>query len=127
MSKMKIRNVKLGVRSLDAAFAEWAEAFEKVRRGKKIDKSRGIYFTSLEAMRKVLTEKRLELLHVIKEQEPDSVYELSKLVKRDIKNINSDLELLKNMGLVSVSKTRKGRERIIPRVNYDKIQLEIGV
>ena len=124
---MKIRNVKLGVRSLDAAFAEWAEAFEKVRRGKKIDKSRGIYFTSLEAMRKVLTEKRLELLHVIKEQEPDSVYELSKLVKRDIKNINSDLELLKNMGLVSVSKTRKGRERIIPRVNYDKIQLEIGV
>ena len=124
---MKVRNVKLGVRSLDTAFAEWAEAFEKVRRGKKVDKSRGIYFTSLEAMRKVLTEKRLELLHVIKEQEPDSVYELSKLVKRDIKNINSDLELLKNIGLVSVTKARKGRERIIPRVNYDKIQLEIGV
>ena len=122
---MKIK--KLTMRTLDTAFEEWAQTFEKVRQGKKVDKSRGVYFTSLEAMRKVLTEKRLELLHVIKDQQPDSVYELSKIVKRDIKNINHDLELLKNIGLVSMSKTRKGRERVIPRVNYNKIQLEIGV
>ncbi len=124
---MKVKNIKLGVRSLDTAFAEWAETFEKVRKGKKVNKSRGVYFTSLEAIRKVLTEKRLQLLHVIKEQEPDSVYNLSKIVKRDIKNVNDDLQLLKDIGLVSITKTRKGRERVIPRVNYDKIQLEIGV
>ncbi|MBI3058188.1 MAG: hypothetical protein HYY81_02595, partial [Deltaproteobacteria bacterium] len=47
--------------------------------------------------------------------------------KRDLKNINSDLELLRDIGLVSMSKARQGRERVIPRVNYDKIQLEIGV
>lgn len=122
-----MKNIKIGVRSLDTAFEEWAQTFEKVRRGKKIDKRRGVYFTSLEAMRKVLTEKRLELLHIIKDQQPDSVYELSKIVKRDLKNINSDLELLRDIGLVSMSKARKGRERVIPRVNYDKIQLEIGV
>lgn len=124
---MKVKNIKIGVRSLDTAFEEWAQAFEKVRRGRRIGKSRGVYFTSLEAIRKVLTEKRLELLHTIKDQQPDSVYELSKIVKRDLKNINSDLELLRDMGLVSMSKARKGRERVIPRVNYDKIQLEIGV
>lgn len=124
---MKVKNIKIGVRSLDTAFEEWAQTFEKVRRGKKIDKRRGVYFTSLEAMRKVLTEKRLELLHIIKDQQPGSVYELSKIVKRDLKNINSDLELLRDIGLVSMSKARKGRERVIPRVNYDKIQLEIGV
>ncbi|MEE8115242.1 MAG: hypothetical protein V3T23_12925 [Nitrososphaerales archaeon] len=124
---MKVKNIKLGVRSLDTAFAEWAETFEKVRKGKKVNKSRGVYFTSLEAIRKVLTEKRLQLLHVIKEQEPDSVYNLSKIVKRDIKNVNDDLELLKNIGLVSITKAREGRGRVIPRVTYDKIQLEIGV
>ncbi len=124
---MRVKNIKLGVRSLDTAFADWAKTFDKVQQGKKVEKSQGIYFTSLEAMRKVLTEKRLELLHVIKDQQPDSVYELSKIVKRDLKNINDDLELLKNIGLVSMSKTRKGRRRITPRVNYDKIQLEIGV
>jgi len=124
---VKVKNIKLGIRSLDTAFTEWAETFEKVRKGKKVDKSRGIYFTSLEALRKVLTEKRLELLHVIKEQEPDSVYELAKILKRDIKNVNDDLELLKDIGLVSITKARKGRGRVIPRVNYDKIQLEIGV
>jgi predicted transcriptional regulator len=124
---VKVKNVKLGVRSLDTAFADWAETFEKARRGKRVGKSQGIYFTSLEAMRKVLTEKRLELLHVIKERQPDSVYELSRLVKRDLKNVNQDLTVLKNIGLVSISRDRKGREKVIPRVNYDKIQLEIGV
>jgi predicted transcriptional regulator len=124
---VKVKNIKIGVRSLDTAFEEWAQTFEKVRRGKKIDKRRGVYFTSLEAMRRVLTEKRLELLHIIKDRQPDSVYELSKIVKRDLKNINSDLELLRDIGLVSMTKARKGRERVIPRVNYDKIQLEIGV
>ena len=124
---MRVKNIKLGIRSLDTAFAEWAETFEKVRKGKKVGRNRGVYFTSLEAIRKVLTEKRLQLLHVIKEQEPDSVYNLSKIVKRDIKNVNDDLQLLKDIGLVSITKARKGRERVIPRVNYDKIQLEIGV
>ena len=124
---MKVKNIKLGIRSLDTAFDKWAETFEKVRKGKKVDKSRGVYFTSLEALRKVLTEKRLELLHAIKEKQPDSVYELSKIVKRDIKNVNGDLELLRDIGLVSITKAREGRERVVPRVNYDKIQLEIGV
>lgn len=124
---MKVKNIKLGVRSLDTAFAEWAQTFERVQQGKNVEKSQGIYFTSLEAMRKILTEKRLDLLHVIKERQPDSVYELSKIVKRDIKNINDDLVLLENIGLVSMTKARKGRKQITPRVNYDKIQLEIGV
>ena len=124
---MKVKNIKLGIRAVDTAFEDWAETFEKVRKGKRVDRRRGVYFTGLEAMRKVLTAKRLELLHIIKEQEPDSIYELSKIVKRDIKNVNDDLLVLKDIGLVSVSRARKGRERIIPRVNYDKIQLEIGV
>lgn len=124
---MKVKNIKLGIRSLEMAFDEWAETFEKAQKGKKVGKRRGVYFTSLEAMRKVLTEKRLQLLHVIKEQQPASVYELSKLVKRDIKNVNGDLELLRDIGLVSITKAREGRERVVPRVNYDKIQLEIGV
>lgn len=124
---MKVKNIKLGVRSLDTAIEDWAVTFEKARKGQKVARSQGIYFTSLEAMRKILTEKRLELLRAIKEKEPESVYGLSKIVKRDIKNVSEDLELLKSIGLVSMSRARKGRERVIPRVNYDKIQLEIGV
>ena len=124
---MKVKNIKIGIRSHDTAFAEWADTFEKVRKGGKTAKKRGVYFTDLEAMRRVLTEKRLELLRAIKDQQPDSVYELAKNVKRDIKNVNEDLLLLRDMGLVSMTRSRKGRERLTPKVNYDKIQLEIGV
>lgn len=124
---MKVKNIKIGIRSSDTALEEWAEIFEKVQQRKKVGRRRGTYFTSLEAMRRVLTEKRLELLRTIKENQPDSVYELSKMVKRDIKNVNEDLELLKNIGLVSMTKAREGRARTTPRVTYDKIQLEIAV
>ncbi len=54
------------------AFDDWAETFEKAQKGKKVEKQRGVYFTSLEAMRKVLTEKRLQLLRAIKERQPAS-------------------------------------------------------
>lgn len=124
---MKVKNVKIGVRSMDRAFTEWTETFKKLQKGKRVPKSRGVYFASLEALRKVLTEKRLDLLHVIKERQPASVYELSKIVKRDLKNVNGDLELLENIGLVSMARSRTGRKRVTPRVDYDKIQLEIGV
>ena len=41
--------------------------------------------------------------------------------------MSEDLELLKSISLVSMTRARKGKERVIPRVNYDKIQLEIGL
>src|SRR3990172_1899326 len=71
--------------------------------------------------------KRVEVLHVIKKERPASVYELAKMLNRDAKNVTQDLEYLKNIGLVEIKRTREKKERTIPEVKYDRIDLQIAV
>jgi predicted transcriptional regulator len=44
-----------------------------IERGEKVKKETGVYFTTFEAFRKVMTPKRLELLHIIKTKKPSSL------------------------------------------------------
>jgi len=124
---MRVRNIKIGVKELRAILDETREAMEHIAAGRVIPKVRDVNFTSYEAMRKLLTPRRLELLHVIKEQRPGSVYELAQLVGRDAKNINDELAILVNVGLLELRKTTKGRKKVVPCVTVDRIQVEITV
>lgn len=124
---MKVKNIKIAIRSDEELFGEVNAVWEKTERGEKVKKHAGLYFENLEAMRKVLTENRLKMLKVIKKEHPSSVYELAKLLKRDIKNTHDDVQILAGLGLVDLKKTKEGRERNTPVVNYEKILLEIQV
>ena len=124
---MKVKNIKIGIRSRKDTFKKAKEAMKRLSRGEKVKTHRALYFENLDAMRRVLTEKRLELLHVIKEKKPSSIYRLSKLLDRDINNVIDDLKYLEEVGLVELKRSGKGRKETIPAVNYDKIHLEIAV
>ena len=67
------------------------------------------------------------MLHVIKEKHPSSVYELAKILNRDLKNVNMDLEYLREIELVEIKRSKEKRERVIPQVNYDVIELRVAV
>jgi|SRR3989304_3330272 len=127
LEEMKIKKVKIGIRSLEDVLYNAREVMKKLERGAKVKKESGIYFENLAAFRRVITEKRLEMLHVIKERHPSSVYELAKMLDRDIKNVNMDLEYLKEVGLVEIKRSKEKRERVIPEVNYDAIELLVAV
>jgi predicted transcriptional regulator len=75
----------------------------------------------------VLTNNRLLILKTIREFHPQSVYELSKMLGRDLKNVNQDLKLLAEIGLVTLEKAETDKKRVVPHVNYGKILLEIPV
>ena len=124
---MKIKNVKIGIRTVDEALNEAKEVMTKLSKKEKVKKRTGIYFENLEGMRKVLTEKRLEVLHTIKKEHPASVYALAKSLGRDITNVTDDLSYLEYIGLVELKKSKEGRDKTTPTVNYDKIQIEIAV
>src|SRR3990167_4647083 len=127
LEKMKIKRVKIGIKSLEDVLSNARDVMKKLERGEKVKKESGIYFENLEAFRRALTERRLEMLHVIKEKHPSSVYELAKMLDRDIKNVNMDLEYLKEVGLVEIKRSKEKRERVIPEVNYDVIELRVAV
>ena len=124
---MKARNIKIGVKDLRTVLDETRETMDRIAAGQGAQKVQDVNFTSYEAMRKILTPRRLELLHVIKEQSPGSVNQLAQFLGRDTKNIHDDLAILANVGLIELRKTTKGKNKVIPCVTVDKIQVEITV
>ena len=121
---MKIKKIHIEIKRLDDALSEAGEAFEKLSEGKTIRKKSAVYFSSIKDLRKVLTEKRLELLKTIKDRKPSSVYELAKISNRDIKNVLQDVGYLKEIGMIDVVDTG---DKKIPKVQYDVIALELAV
>ena len=124
---MKVKNIKIAIKSDAEFFKEIKDVWKKLERGGKAEKHEGISFENLEAMRKVLTEERIKILKTIKKGHPSSIYELAKMLHRDIKNTFDDVQFLARMGLIELKKTKDGREKTTPIVNYDKILLEIPV
>ena len=124
---MKVKNIKIAIKSTEAFLEEAKSTMQKITVGEKVSIKKGLYFENLDAMRKALTPKRLQLLHTIKEKRPQSVYELAKFVNRDLKNVTQDLAFLERLGLVGLKKTKDKRAKTTPSVEYDKILLEIAV
>ncbi len=124
---MKIKKIDIGIKGLKESLKDFAGVWKKIESGKKVKKEEGIYFDSIDTMRAVLTNKRLQVLKAIREHKPESVYELAKLLRRDLKNVNQDLKLLSEIGLVTLEKTETNKKRVIPHVDYAKILLEIPV
>ena len=124
---MKVKRIDIGIKGLRESLKDFAETWKKIEAGKKVKKEEGIYFDSIDTMRSVLTDKRLSILKTIREQQPKSVYELAKMLGRDLKNVNQDLKLLADVGLVTLEKAETDKKRMIPHVDYGKILLEISV
>ncbi|OHB40917.1 MAG: hypothetical protein A2Y11_03695 [Planctomycetes bacterium GWC2_39_26] len=124
---MKVKNIKIAIKSDKELFNEIKEVWNKLEKGEKVKKHEGISFANLDVMRKVLTEERLRILKVIKKEHPSSIYALAKILERDIKNTFDDVQYLAEVGLIELKKSKVGREKITPLVNYDKILLEIPV
>jgi len=120
---MKVRNINIEIKSFDKLLGEVRDVMEKIQDDKPVKpKKETLSFPSIDEFRRFFTNKRLELLKTINHHNPQSVYQLAKLVKRDIKSVNTDLEILKDVGLVDLKKTKK---RVTPNSKYDKLIIEV--
>jgi predicted transcriptional regulator len=126
---MKVKNVTIGIKSVKEMLSEAGDVMARLEGGEKIPKQKaGIYFDTLETMRKAITEERIRIIKVIRERHPVSIYELAKMLHRNIKNVSDDVHYLADLGLIELERAKaNGREKAIPRVNYEKIRLEIAV
>ncbi len=124
---MKVKNVTITIKEHGKVLAEFAEALQKARKGQTIEPHQEVSFENIETLRKFLTDKRLELLQAIKQEQPDSIYELAQLVHRDLKSVNTDLTILEELGIISLQKTHDARERVKPILEFEKINVEIVI
>jgi predicted transcriptional regulator len=123
---MSARRLNIGIRSGVERSKALREAVRRVARGDRAPHESGLYFESVDELRRILTAKRLELLLAIARDRPASVHKLAGLVKRDYKNISTDVALLERLGLVSLERLKKGRAQA-PTVPYDEIRVTIDL
>ena len=79
-----------------------------------------IWFTSIESLAKVLSDRNRELLAMIAESSPSSLHELAEKSGRALSNLSRTLKTMERYGLVQFEKG-VGRTRI-PRVMYTDIE-----
>ena len=124
---MRVRNIRIGIKSVEESLNEFKDYWKKIENGEKVEKKEALYFESISALRNVLTTKRIELLKAIAKYKPKSIYELSKIVNRDLKNVNEDVKILSELGLLELEKSKTDKERIKPIIEYDRIMIEIDL
>lgn len=116
-----MKTLEIKIRTREQAKAAFLDVVKRIKAGEKLPevKEPDVAFTSLEAVRALLTDKRMELLHLIRKHSPRSINQLAIIAGRDFKNVHTDVMMLKEYGLLRLSKPRKaaktaGRTILVP-------------
>jgi len=123
---IRIKPIPDALENFRATFRALEGTGRKVPRTRRRDE---VFFSSIEAARKLLTPTRLVLLRAIRVKRPSSIYALAHLVRRDLKNVQQDLRLLEGYGLVRLGSRRrgKGRNPRAPEAMFDEIAVKIAI
>ena len=84
-----------------------------------------VWFTSIESFARVLSEHNRELLALIARERPESLTELAELSGRKKSNLSRTLKAMSRLGLVELNAGQRGR--LIPRVTYDQVRLDVSL
>ena len=103
----------------DEASRRFVNAWHRAERGEKFHE-RHLAFESWDALARVLTGKRMELLRYVRRHNVTSIRSLAKALKRDYSNVHADVQALAGAGLLEAS--AKG-----VRADYDAIETKIAI
>lgn len=121
---MKKRHAKIIVKSIENAKREWKEALKGQRQS--VQKDDEIVFTSLEAVARIFSKTRMEILRAVILEKPKSIYELAKILNRDFKNVHTDVKLLADVGLIELKEAGDVRNGLTPEAKFSGIELDFA-
>jgi predicted transcriptional regulator len=123
------RTLTIRIKPAAEVLKEFRGTFKALQAGRPVGRREGIYFTSIEAARNLLTPRRLAMLRAVRVHRPRSIYELARLVDRDLKNVQDDLRVLERYGLVRLTDGHStGKRRVrVPRTPFGEIALKIAI
>jgi predicted transcriptional regulator len=123
-----MKTVTFTIEPFREGLKRFKETFAAIQAGRRVEPRDIVGFTSLEAARNFLTRERLGLLRTIKTRRPQSIYELARMVGRDLKNVQDDIRILERHGLVRIAKRPRGTRTVkVPRVPFEAIALKIAI
>ena len=89
---------------------------EIARGGKVLPGEPKVWVSSLESLAKVLTEKNMLLLEMIRSAQPQSLGELARLSDRKVPNLSRTLHTMERLGIVELQERPNGRK--VPTVLF---------
>lgn len=114
------RNVRIHVgETFEAIAKRVSKAWHRAERGEDVHEDH-VTFHSWEALAKVMTTKRFELLRQLHREPAASVAALARQLGRDYKRVHADVEVLAAAGLVE-------RDAAGLRADYDEIRTIIAL
>lgn len=120
---MKIFEVKFMTE--EEADAKFLASVKLAHTGQKYPGDEGVFFTGWEAALNAFTDKRMDLLRLIKKHSPRSINQLSKIAGRNFKNVYTDVMLFKHLGIIHVPGGRRPVEPL--KVLYDAIDIHATI
>jgi len=117
MKKLEIR-----VERPEYSLNRFKEVFKELSEGRDVQSEEYIAVSTIEELNRLLSPKRLQMLNYLKRHQVNSISELAEKLKRDYKNVYSDLKLFEELGIV---KFEKKNGNTIPYVVYDELDIKI--
>jgi predicted transcriptional regulator len=116
-----MRDVKVSVGGdlENDASRRYIDAWHRAEDGEKF-KERHLAFESWDALARVLTTRRMDLLRYVRRHDVTSIRSLAKGLQRDYSNVHADVQALASAGLLDTS--AKG-----VRADYDAIETKIAI
>jgi predicted transcriptional regulator len=124
---MSAKRLNIGIRSAADSRRELRETFARIGKGDRSAREPALYFENIDMLRRVLTEKRFELLSAIVRDRPASVHRLAQLLGRDYKNVSDDVALFGRLGLITLKTVAGKGKALAPTVPYDEIRVTIDL
>lgn len=120
---MKDENtLKISAKSFEEFKEDSLEKIEEFEEGEDVPHS--VSFEDPTKLRKVLTDKRIELIQFLMDNEVESIGELAENLDRGLKEVGEDLNLLEEYNIVRIKKDGRAKK---PSVPYDRIDIDIGI
>jgi len=94
----------------------------------RLGKSEESGFKEVSELRTALNNEKARIMHAVKNNNPESVYKLAKILGRDFQSVRKDVLLLQKLGFLSLEKEygKHGKRRSLrPVLSLDKLQINI--
>ena len=114
--------LKISAKSFEEFKEDSIEKMEEFEEGEEVPHS--VSFEDPIKLRKVLTEKRIELIQFLIDNDVESIGELAESLNRGLKEVGKDLNLLEEYNIVRIEEEGRSKR---PSVPYDRISIDIGI
>jgi len=127
---MKIRKFKIKVQNSgqfrDDVIKTWKSAEKKKLSESGYDLV--LSFPDISWLSKIFGAERVRMIQIIRDQKPESIYQLAKLLGRALPNVHRDVHELAEYGIIELKKSRKKgqkRESLLPEYNWDGFDIAV--